>query len=391
VLIVVQNLSVPFDRRVWLECQTLVKAGYGVSVICPRTRSESRFEELDGVRIHRYRPAPATQAKLAFVYEFVHGFVAVLWLVLRVMGRDGFAVLQACNPPDTVWPIGGLLKLIGVKFVFDHHDLCPELYRSRFPDGPEVIHSALLFLERRTFAAADHVVTTNESYRAVALGRGGRKPDEVTVVRTGPDPYTLRRIDELPEHRRGRDHLAVYIGVMGPQDGVDYAVRAAAHLKHGLGRDDIAFTFIGAGDCLEELKQLAIDLQVTDLVLFTGRAPDELVKELMSSATLGLSPDPKNPLNDVSTMNKTMEYMAFGLPVVAFDLVETRESAGSAAMYVEPNDVERYAEAIADLVDDPDRRREMAQAGRARVVDVLAWEHQAPGYVAAYERLLGPV
>jgi glycosyltransferase involved in cell wall biosynthesis len=391
VLIVVQNLSVPFDRRVWLECQTLVRAGYGVSVICPRTGSESKFEELDGVRIYRYRPAPAAQAKLAFVYEFAHGFVAVLWLIVRVMRRDGFAAVQACNPPDTLWPIGGLLKRIGVKFVFDHHDLCPELYRTRFPDGPQVIHSALLYLERRTFATADQVVTTNESYRAVALGRGRRRPDEVTVVRTGPDPAVMRRVDDLPEHRRGREHLAVYIGVMGPQDGVDYAVRAAAHLKHGLGRNDIAFTFMGAGDCLETLKRLAVDLEVTDLVLFTGRAPDELVKELMSSATLGLCPDPKNPLNDLSTMNKTMEYMAFELPVVAFDLVETRESAGPAAMYVEPNDVERYGQAIADLVDDPDRRRQMARAGRARVVDVLAWEHQAPSYVAAYERLLGPV
>ncbi len=186
--------------------------------------------------------------------------------------------VQACNPPDTVWPIGWLLKLIGVKFVFDHHDLCPELYRSRFPDGPEVILTALLFLERRTFAAADHVVTTNESYRAVALGRGGRKPTRSPWSAPAPIRHAMRRIAELPEHRRGRDHLAVYIGVMGPQDGVDYALRAAAHLKHGLGRDDIAFTFIGAGDCLEELKQLAIDLRVTDLVLFTGRAPDELVK-----------------------------------------------------------------------------------------------------------------
>jgi glycosyltransferase involved in cell wall biosynthesis len=200
----------------------------------------------------------------------------------------------------------------------------------------------------------------------------------------------LKAGKEVRSHRRGYKHLVVYIGVMGPQDGVDYAVRAMSHLKHEMRRDDIAATFIGSGDCLDELRELAQDLDVDDMVYFTGRAPDPLVKELMSTAVLGLSPDPKNPLNDVSTMNKTMEYMAFGLPVVAFDLVETRVSAEDAALYVQPNDVEQYAEAIAELVDDPLRRSEMAELGRARVVDDLAWEHQATHYVSVYERLLGP-
>lgn len=390
VLIIVQNLPVPFDRRVWLECQALVRAGYGVSVICPKGKGDAKFQELDGVRIYKYKPAPATQSKLAFFYEFLHSFLATLWLTLKVRRRDGFDAIQACNPPDTFWPIGLLFKPAGVKFVFDQHDLCPELYQSRFPEGSRWLQKALLLLERRTYATADHVVSTNDSYRAVAMRRGSKAPDGVTVVRTGPDPELLKAADEVRAHRRGFKHLVVYIGVMGPQDGVDYAVRAVAHLKHELRRDDIAATFIGSGDCLDELRLLADDLDVADVVHFTGRAPDSLVKELMSTAVLGLSPDPKNPLNDVSTMNKTMEYMAFGLPVIAFDLVETRVSAQDAAVYVEPNDVEQYADAIAELVDDPLRRAEMSEFGRARVVDDLAWDHQASHYVSVYERLLGP-
>jgi glycosyltransferase involved in cell wall biosynthesis len=390
VLIIVQNLPVPFDRRVWLECQALVKAGYGVSVICPKGKDDPKYQELDGVRIYKYRPAPATTSKLAFFYEFTHSFLALLWLTLKVWRRDGVDALQACNPPDTVWPFGRLLKLFGATFVFDQHDLCPELYRSRFPNGSRWLHRGLLFLERQTYRAADHVVSTNDSYRAIAIARGAKLPDDVTVVRTGPDPDFLCQVDELPALRRGYKHLVAYIGVMGPQDGVDYAVRAAAHLKHALRRDDITFTLIGSGDSIAELRQLAADLEVTDLVHFTGRAPDQVVREVMSTAILGLSPDPKNPLNDVSTMNKTMEYMSFGLPVVAFDLTETRVSAGDAAVYVEPNDVARYAEAIAELVDDPLRRAEMGRLGRERALDVLAWEHQAPCYVSVYERLLGP-
>jgi glycosyltransferase involved in cell wall biosynthesis len=193
----------------------------------------------------------------------------------------------------------------------------------------------------------------------------------------------------VPEHLRGGRYLAVYIGVMGPQDGVDYAIRAAAHVKHGLSRHDITFVLIGSGDSFEELQQLAHDLEVDDIVHFTGRAPDQLVAELMSTAHVGLSPDPKNALNDVSTMNKTMEYMAYELPVVAFDLVETRVSAQDAAVYVRPNDVVAYGDAIVELVDDPDRRAWLGKVGRERVEDVLAWSHQAARYVSVYERLLG--
>ena len=236
--------------------------------------------------------------------------------------------------------------------MFDHHDLCPELFQSRFPDGPKLPYRGLRALERRTHRTADHVISTNDSYRDIAINRSGKaarrrhgRPD-----RPGPGQAAARPED--PELRRGRRYLAAYIGVMGPQDGVDIVVRAADVVVHEMGREDIAFTLIGSGDCFDELVALRDELKLNGHVEFTGRAPDELVGKILSTADVGLSPDPKNPLNDVSTMNKTMEYMAFELPVVAFDLRETRVSAGDAAVYVEPNDVGVYAKAIASLMDD---------------------------------------
>jgi glycosyltransferase involved in cell wall biosynthesis len=387
VLIIVQNLPVPFDRRVWLESQALVAEGYRVAVICPKGEGDPDYEELDGVHVYKYRPAPSARGFTGFVGEFVYSFLATFWLSLRVARRHGVDVIQACNPPDTFWALALLYRPLGVRFVYDQHDLCPELYQSRFPTGPRVIHRMLLGLERFTYRTAHHVIVTNDSYKAAALSRGGLDAGEVTVVRTGPDPELLKRGESLPSHRRGHRHLAVYIGVMGPQDGVDIVVRAAAHLKYEQMRSDIAITLIGSGDCYEELRSLAKELEVDDIVHFTGRAPDLLVAELMSTADVGLSPDPKSPLNDVSTMNKTMEYMAFGLPVVAFDLTETRVSAQDAAIYAEPNDVKGFARALADLIDDPDERARMGRRGRDRVEQVLAWPMQSPAYVAAYRRV----
>jgi glycosyltransferase involved in cell wall biosynthesis len=280
---------------------------------------------------------------------------------------------------------------VGVKYVFDQHDLCPELFESRGDDYNRTLHRALLLLERGTYATANHVISTNESYRSVALRRGKKRSDQVTIVRTGPDPDKLRRVEPHPVHRRGHKHLVVYIGVMGPQDGVDYALRAVHHYVHGLGRTDCQFTFIGKGDAFASLQALVSELDIAEHVHFTGRAPDDLVAELMSTADLGLSPDPKNPLNDVSTMNKTMEYMSYELPVVAFDLVETKVSAQDAAVYVEPNDTDKFAVAIAGLIDDPDTRARMGKHGRERVEQVLAWPNSARNYLAVYRSLLGAV
>jgi glycosyltransferase involved in cell wall biosynthesis len=389
VLIIVQNLPVPFDRRVWLECRGLVGAGHDVTVVCPKGSGDPKHQVIDGVNIFKYRPYPATQRKAGYVGEYAYSFAMTAWLTVKVWRRHRFDAIQTCNPPDIFWPLLLLFRVLGARCVFDQHDLCPELYQSRYPEGPSLPYRLLRLLERCTYGAAHHVVSTNESYRAVAMARGGKRPAEVTVVRTGPDPDRLRRQAPEPALRRGRRFLACYIGVMGPQDGVDIILRAAAHIVHELGRDDISFTLMGKGDCFDALLALRSELGLDDVVEFTGRAPDDLVFRVMSTADVGLSPDPKNPLNDVSTMNKTMEYMAFELPVVAFDLRETRVSAADAAVYAEPNDVSLYAQAIVDLLDDESRRRAMGALARARVEDELAWQHQCGAYVGVYAGLLG--
>jgi glycosyltransferase involved in cell wall biosynthesis len=388
VLIIVQNLPVPFDRRVWLECQALVSAGYRVAVVCPKGGADPSYEIVDDVELHKYRPYAPGGSKLGFVTEYAYSFVATAWLTLKARRSGRFAVIQACNPPDIFWPIAFAFRAIeGTKFVFDHHDLCPELYESRFPNGPKLPYKVLRALERRTHRTADHVISTNDSYRDIAVTRSGKPATDVTIVRTGPDPQRLRRGPADPAQRRDRRFVAAYIGVMGPQDGVDIVVRAADIVVRELGRDDIAFTLIGSGDCFNDLVALRDELGLVGHVEFTGRAPDDLVRRILSTADVGLSPDPRNPLNDLSTMNKTMEYMAFELPVVAFDLRETRVSAGGAAVYAEPNDVHEFAKAIVELMDDEPRRIRLGKLGRARVEQELAWCHQERAYLGVYERL----
>ena len=392
ILIIVQNLPVPFDRRVWLECQALTAAGYRVAVVCPKGKDDPGFQVIDGVEIYKYRPYAPGGSKLGFVAEYAYSFLATAWHALKARVRGGviggrFAVIQACNPPDIFWPIALAFRVERTRFVFDHHDLCPELFLSRFENPPALPYKGLLWLERRTFRTAKHVISTNESYRQIAIERGGKSPDDVTVVRTGPNPERLKRGPADEALKRGRKYLVAYIGVMGPQDGVDIAVRAADVIVREFGRDDVAFTLIGSGDSYDELVALRDALNLQGHVEFTGRAPDELVMKIMSTADAGLSPDPKNPLNDVSTMNKTMEYMAFELPVVAFDLRETRVSAQDAAVYATPNDVHEYAKALVGLLDDEAARAQLGKLGRARVEDELAWSHQERAYLGVYQRL----
>lgn len=394
VLIIIQNLWVPFDRRVWLECQALVAAGYDVTVVCPKGPDDPSYEVIDGVTVHKYKAYAPGGSKVSFIWEYAYSFLATLRLVFRARKAGKFKVLQACNPPDIFWPIAMLLRrLDGTRFVFDHHDLCPELFQSRFGGTNSLPYKGLRFLERMTHRKADHVISTNDSYRRIAITRSGKANHDVTVVRTGPDPDKLQRDPSAADEtlRRGHRYLVTYIGVMGPQDGVDIVVRAADHIVNNLQRTDIAFTLMGGGDSFDDVVALRDELGLTEYIEFTGRVPDETVRAVMSTADLGLSPDPKNPLNDVSTMNKTMEYMAFELPVVAFDLVETKVSAADAAVYVEPNDVAQYGDAIVELLDDQVRRRRMAKIGRERVERVLAWNHQQKAYLEVYDHLTGHV
>lgn len=388
ILIIVQNMPVPLDRRVWQECQALRGAGYEVSVICPRGEGQQRWQEIEGVSIHTYPPPPSTSGLLSYVFEFAYCWLRTLALSVIVRRRQGIDVIQACNPPDTYFLLALLHRPFGTRFVFDQHDLCPEVYESRFGRDGGIALRAVRWLERMTYRTADQVVVTNESYRSVALERGDLDPADVTVVRSGPDPDRMTRSESQPELKAGRRFLCCWLGIMGPQDGVDLLLDSIAALVHQQGRDDCHFALLGYGDCLGDLRVRATELGLDAWVTFTGQADSAMISSYLSTADIGLSADPLNPLNDVSTMNKTMEYMAYGLPVVAYDLKETRVSAGRAAVYVEPNDVVAYAKGISDLLDSPKQRAEMGALGRARIEGELAWSRQVPDYVTAYQRLL---
>ncbi|MGB8650518.1 MAG: glycosyltransferase family 4 protein [Mycobacteriales bacterium] len=377
----------PLDRRVWLECQTLVAAGYGVSVICPKGPDEPSYELLDGVHLHKYRPAPALGGVPGYVLEFLWCWVLTALLSVKVLARHGFDVIQTCNPPDTYWALALPYKMFGKRFVYDQHDLCPEVYASRFGDGrSSLLQRCLVLLERATYRTADQVISTNASYRRMAMTRGRKAAEDVTVVRSGPDTSRMKPGKRVPELAKGRPFLACYLGVMGPQDGVDVLLRSWSVLVHDMRRDDCHLALLGFGDCYDDLVKQSAALGLSGHVTFTGRADADLVSLYLSSADVGVCPDPHSPLNDVSTMNKTMEYMAFGLPVVSFDLAESVISAGDAAVFVD-GDEGAFAQAVSDLLDDPERRWELGVRARQRAVDVLDWRKQAAGYVGVFDKL----
>jgi glycosyltransferase involved in cell wall biosynthesis len=388
ILILVENLPVPFDRRVWMESLALTEAGYKVSVIspCPPQEAGEPNKVIEGISVYRYPMPKETKTKFSFIQEFWYCYWQTRRLVERVWAEDPFDVIHTCNPPDTFWHIAKRYKKSGVKFVFDHHDLCPELYLSKY-DRQDLFYRLLLYLERKQFETADAVISTNESYREIAIRRGGKKPEQVTVVRSGPLLARFEPVPPDPALRKGRSHLCVYLGVMGPQDGVDYAIRAAKRVI-SRGFEDVHFAFIGSGDSYDDLVALSRELGLDPWVTFTGRIPDEDLKRYLCTADLGIAPDPKTPLNDVSTMNKIVEYMAMGLPVVSFDLKESRYSAGEAAVYISNDDPDAMGDAMIALLQDPDRRRKMGEIGRRRVREALAWDYSKKVLVEFYDRLL---
>lgn len=389
VLILVENLSVPFDRRVWQESRALIDAGLQVTVICPTgTVQDTELETvIDEVRILRYPLRPAAGGPVGYIREYTLALWHTLRLSVKVRRQGRVDVVHACNPPDLFFLIALVLRPFGARFVFDHHDLVPELFLSRFASGGRVLYWLTRLVERLTFAAADAVISTNESYRRVAIERGGMSPDRVAVVRSAPDlsRFTPRSPDA--SLRRGRPHLLAYLGVMGPQDGIDYALRALHLLRGQLGRDDFHAIFMGAGDVFDDMVKLSGELGIGDIVEFPGRVPDEFVLRCLSTADVCLAPDPLNPLNDVSTMNKVVEYMAMGRPIVSFDLVESRVSAGDAALYAPGNDELAFAKAIDVLLSDSEARARMGQLGRRRVERDLSWAVSRRNLVGFYERL----
>ncbi len=387
VLIIVENLPCPFDRRVWQEARTLVAAGYAVSIICPKGKGYERgFEEIDGIAIYRH-PLPFEAAGASgYALEYLWALLAEFALSLRVLATRGFDVVHACNPPDTIFLIGGFYKLLGKKFLFDHHDINPELYEAKF-GRRDFFHRLLCALERWTFRTADVAIATNESYRRIAVERGAMSPERVFVVRSGPD---LRRLKIVPPDlalKHGRRFLVGYVGVMGHQEGIDLLLQAVRHIVHARGRQDVHFGLVGGGTELPALQALARELDVADYVTFTGRVPDAELLAMLNTADVCVNPDRANDMNDKSTMNKVMEYMALGKPIVQFDLTEGRVSAGAASLYARRNDGIDLAEQLLALLDDEPRRLEMGRFGRERVQSQLGWDHEAPRLLAAYERL----
>jgi glycosyltransferase involved in cell wall biosynthesis len=384
-LILVEDLPVPFDRRVWTEAKTLRDAGWRVTVISPKGEEATRWHErLDGIEIFRY-PLPTTAAGLVnHLAEYAVAVPSSLVLSLLAWRGRRYDVVHACNPPDLFFPIGWLFKRLGAAFVFDQHDLSPEVYVAQGGRRGGLVHRLLLSCERRTYRSADVVIATNETYRRFALERGGMNPDRVFVVRSSPDPARIHRVEPDPALRDGRPHLVAYLGTMGQQDGVDLFVDVARHVAAAR-PGQVRFVAMGGGPMLEDLRQQVRRERLTDDVTFTGRVPDEFVRRVLSTTDVAISPDPANDFNEYCTMNKTLEYMAVGVPVVAFDLEETRVSAADAAAYATPNRPVDLAGLVMELLDDPERRARMAEIGRQRVSGPLSWANSARNLLAAYE------
>lgn len=388
VLIVVENLPVPLDRRVWLEATTLARAGYRVSVICPAMRGWTEpYEEIEGIRIWRY-PLPPEGHEGARGYAREYG--AALWhwfrLARKVRREAGFDVIHGCNPPDLVFLLALRYRLSGVRYLFDHHDVCPELYEAKFGRRGLFWH-VLRIWERLTFATASVSISTNDSFRAIAMRRGHMPPEDVFTVRSAPQIDRFLPGPGNTALRQGAGVVLGYVGVIGQQEGMDLLVAAVARLVREMGYSDLHVLIVGFGPALDTVRADVAARGLDAFFTFTGPlfGPDLLAA--LNVIDIGVAPDPKNTMNDISTMNKIMEYMALGKPAVQFDLTEGRVSAGAAALYARPNDPGDFAARIAELINDPQKRAEMGRIGRERVCNALSWEHSVPHLLAAYDRI----
>lgn len=387
VLIIVENLPCPFDRRVWQEARTLTAAGYGVSIICPKGKGyEKSFEEIDGIAVYRHSMPFEANGALGYFAEYTWALLAEFFLSLRVLFERGFDAVHACNPPDMIFLIGGFYKLFGKKFLFDHHDINPELYEAKF-HRRDIFYRLMVALERWTFRTSDVSIATNDSYRKIALERGHRSPSKVFVVRSGPDLRRLKIVAPTLELKRGRRYLVGYVGVMGRQEGIDGLLQSIQYIVHTLEREDIHFGLVGGGTELEAMRTLAGQLGVAPYVTFTGRVPDSELLAMLNTADVCVNPDVANEMNDKSTMNKIMEYMALGKPIVQYDLTEGRFSAQEASLYAKRNDPIDFANKLIELLDNESLRLRMGAIGLERVRTTLSWEHEVPKLLAAYEAL----
>lgn len=385
-LIVVENLPVPFDTRVWKEARSLRENGYQVTVLCPKDKKHTKgYEQLSGIHIYRHPMPPEGNGALGYILEFA---CALFWEMLYtwwIYCRRGFHVIQGCNPPDDIFLVAMPFKLFGVKYIFDHHDANPELYLSKF-ERRDLLYRAQVWLERLTFACSDVVMSTNESYRQIAMGRGGRDAEDVFVVRNGPDAEKFQPVTPLPALRYGKPFLVGYVGTMSVQEGLDILIDVARHIRDR-GRTDVHFTCVGGGPGLATLRQMVKDKQLEDTVNFTGRVPDNDLIQILSTADVCVNPDRPCEMNDISTMIKIAEYMALAKPIVQFDLKEGRFTAGQASLYCDhQNSIQDFADKILWLLDHPEERKQMGDFGRRRVEACLSWEFSKGNLLAAYER-----
>lgn len=389
VLIVVENLPVPFDRRVWLEATTLKKAGMRVSVICPTTIDySSTYEVIDDISIYRHKMPAESPGALGYIKEYTHALYHQVRLAIKIFNTQRFHILHACNPPDLIWIVALPFKLLfGVKIIFDHHDINPELFEAKF-GKKGFFHSLLLLMERATFKFADTCIATNESYKEIAITRGKKRADDVFVVRSGPKIDVAKQRPINPKWRGGRRFLVGYVGVIGEQEGLDLLVKSINFIVKNLGRSDIQFIVVGDGPALRSIVKLAEAEGVLEFITFTGRVSDEVLFEVLSTSDVCVNPDKVNEMNDKSTMNKILEYMAFSKPIVQFDVTEGRRSAGAASLYAAPNDSQDFAEKILRVLDSPSVSRQMGEIGRHRLETQLSWEHQVDTLLAAYSHAI---
>jgi glycosyltransferase involved in cell wall biosynthesis len=377
---------------VWQEATALQASGYQVAVICPKGRGyTARYECVQGIHIYRHPLPLEARGALGYVLEYASSLFWELVLSLEVLRRHGFDAIHACNPPDSIFLIGALYKaLAGKRFLFDHHDINPELYEAKF-HRRDFLYRLVCLSERLTFLTADISIATNESYRRIALERGRMAHEKVFVVRSGPSLERLKIQPPVPQWKRGRKYLVGYVGVMGAQEGIPYLLEAARHMVEDLGRQDVQFMLAGGGPALEDMRRLAGQMRLDPYVEFLGRVPDQTLLEVLNTADVCVNCDEVNAMNDKSTMNKIMEYMALAKPIVQFELTEGRFSARDASVYARPNDARDFANKIVALLADPARRERMGQFGRDRVERHLAWKYEAPKLLGAYDALFAGV
>lgn len=387
VLIIVENLPVPFDTRVWQEATTLAENGYVVSVICPTGKGyDKEYEFLKGVHIYRHRLPKEGNGALGYAREYFCALRDEYRLAKKIYKERGFHVIHGCNPPDDIYMVAQRFKKYGVDYVFDHHDICPELYEAKFGKKTGLFYKSQLWLEKNTYKHCIFAFVTNESYKKIAIERGGMKPEDVFVLRSGPKLERLRIVPPKPEIKRGRKYMVGYLGVIGQQEGIEYLLKAASYIKNELKRDDVFWGIVGGGPHLEQLKKISHEMGLDDIVEFTGRVSDEKLLDYLNTADVCVNSDEYNAMNDKSTMNKILEYMALGKPIVQFDLTEGRYSAQKASLYAEPNNAEDMANKVIELLENPEKRKEMGEFGRNRVINELSWEHTSKALLEGYDR-----